>query len=212
MYLIFDFDGTLADSFRDVIDKFNFLADKYHFRQISADETSSLRDLTSPELIKYLRIPIYKIPAVIFEARKNMREEIHALRPFEGLPAVLHKLYEQGLFLGILTSNSVENVEMWLRQQNMRHYFKFIHSESNFFGKTRVLKKICKTHKIDKSKAFYIGDETRDIEAAKQCNMLSIAVTWGFNSEKALLKHQPNYIAQKPQDILTILETLSIKQ
>lgn len=208
MYLIFDFDGTIANSFYDVVDKFNLLAQKYHFRQITEDEISSLRDLTSTELIKHLRIPLYKLPAVIFEARKHMREEIHNLRPFEGLPEVLHKLYEQGYILGIVTSNSVENVEMWLAQQNMLHYFAFIHSESNFFGKTRVLKKICRSHKIDKSQAFYIGDETRDIDAARQCQMQSIAATWGLSSEKALMQHNPTYLAHKPEDLLNILQSL----
>jgi phosphoglycolate phosphatase-like HAD superfamily hydrolase len=46
--------------------------------------------------------------------------------------------------------------------------------------------------------------ETRDIEAAQSNDIYSIAVTWGFNSEKILLQHQPHYIARKPEDILAI--------
>ena len=61
------------------------------------------------------------------------------------------------------------------------------------------------SYKIDKSKAYYIGDETRDIEAAKKNHIKSIAVTWGYNSETALEKYDPSYIAKTPKDLLTIL-------
>lgn len=202
MYLIFDFDGTLVDSFSAIIEKFNLLASDFNFRKVSIEEIETLRNLNSKELIKYLKIPIYKMPRVLHRARKYFQEEMHKLFPFAGIPQTLHELSIAGFTLGIVTSNSRENVTSWLTQHDMRKYFKFIHVESNYFGKKRILKKVMRTNKIEK--AFYIGDETRDIEAAKQCNILSIAVTWGFNSEKILTQCHPNYIARVPDDILKI--------
>jgi phosphoglycolate phosphatase len=204
-YLIFDFDGTLVDSFRAVIEKFNLLADEFKFRKISSDEVDSLRDLTSRELIKYLKIPMYKIPSVLRCARKHMTSEMRVLLPFANLPEVLHKLYNNKVALGILTSNSSDNVTEWLEHNKMQRLFNFIHVESSYLGKHRILRKIIKTYKMDKSHTFYIGDETRDIDAAKKCGVYSVAVTWGFNSEKILSQHQPHYILRKPEDILTII-------
>ena len=86
----------------------------------------------------------------------------------------------------------------------IHHFFNFIHDESNHFSKRYLLKKTLKKYKIDKSKVFYIGDETRDIEAAKRNNIQSIAVTWGYNSEKVLLKHLPTYLAKQPEYLLAI--------
>lgn len=185
-YLIFDFDGTLVDSFRTVMEKFNLLADEFNFRKINGDKIDGLRDLTSRELIQYLKIPIYKIPSVLRSARKHMRSEMQALLPFTNLPAILQELHDMKIPLGILTSNSAENVTRWLERNKMEHLFNFIHIESSYFGKNRILRKILKKYKIDKSQTFYIGDETRDVEAAKECGIYSIAVTWGFNSEKIL--------------------------
>ena len=71
-------------------------------------------------------------------------------------------------------------------------------------AKKRILRKILKAYKIDKSQAFYIGDETRDIDAAKGSDINSVAVTWGFNSATVLARHQPQFIVQKPEDLLTI--------
>jgi len=54
---------------------------------------------------------------------------------------------------------------------------------------------------------FYIGDETRDIDAAQQCNIPSIAVAWGFNSEQTLMRSKPSYLAKTPHDLLRIIST-----
>lgn len=210
MYLIFDFDGTLVDSFPNAVEVFNLLAEDYGFRKIKADEIASLKDLNSTEFVKYLKVPIYKIPRVIYRARKEINKKMPELLPFDDIPRVLAGLQEMGFYLGILTSNSRENVEGWLEHNKMRHLFKFIHSESSFFGKGRVLRKICKAYGIDRSKAFYIGDETRDIEAAKQNGMRSIAVTWGFNSEWVLSRCHPEYLARNPEDLLVIFGMMEI--
>jgi len=202
--LIFDFDGTLVDSFDAVIKKFNSLAEEFNFRYIQDNEISGLKDLTSKELIKYLKIPIYKIPQVLIRARALLRSEIASLPAFVNLQEVIKQLHAMDINLGILTSNSSENVAAWLKSNNMQHLFHFTHNESNYFGKKYILRKIIKTYKMKKSSTFYIGDETRDIEAAKACDINAIAVTWGFNSEKILAQHQPNFMARKPADILNI--------
>lgn len=203
-HLIFDFDGTLVDSFHTVINTFNLLADEFHFRKIDSHEIEAMRDLTSRELIKFLNIPIYKIPRIIRKARKELHHDIPLLPTFANLSSVLHTLHHSNISLGILTSNSEENVIDWLNTQHLKHLFKFIHVESHYFGKKRVLKKIITSNNIQESNVFYIGDETRDIDAAKACHINSIAVTWGFNSEKILSKHQPHFIARKPEDLLSI--------
>lgn len=203
-HFIFDFDGTLVDSFAKVIDKFNILADEFHFRKISQAESIKLRDLNSKELLQYLQIPIYKMPSILYKARKTIKNEIPMLMPFKNIPQVLQQLHSANFSLSILTSNSEENVINWLEIHNMDNLFSFIHTESNFFGKNRVLKKMLRKHGIEKEQTFYVGDETRDIDAAKENDIYSIAVTWGFNSEKILTQHQPDYIATKPEDFLVI--------
>ena len=206
MHLIFDFDGTLVDSFCCVIDVFNALAVDFNFRKIAQDEVDGLRDLTAKELIKSLNIPIYKLPAVLYKAKIYMRNEMHHLKPFLDIPQALHELYDSGFYLGIVTSNSEQNVTSWLSDHEISSYFKFIHSAPNYLGKGKTLKKIMGINKLDEKTACYIGDETRDIEAAKQCGIPSIAVTWGFNSEKIISEHNPHYLVRKPEDILKIFQ------
>lgn len=204
MYLIFDFDGTLIDSFKGAIDIFNGLAEEFNLRKVKASETALIRDLNSNELVKFLQIPLYKLPLVIYRAQKKIRNDLLDLTPFTNLPDVLRKLHKAGWSLGILSSNSSENVSDWLTHHNIKHLFSFLHSESSYFGKNRILKKLLKLHNIDKSRVYYFGDETRDIEAAKFNNIFAVGVTWGFNSATALKQCQPHFIANQPEDILAI--------
>jgi len=205
---IFDFDGTLVDSFQAIIKQFNFLAREFGLQTVDEESLEVLKNLNSKELIQYFKIPIYKIPEVLLKIRRELTSEMPVLSIFQGLSQVLHELHERGIFLGILTSNSFENVSAWLKKNSIDSLFEFIHIESTLFGKSRVLKRIMKSYGIDHSRALYIGDETRDIEAAHKCGMNSIAVTWGFNSEDMLQKHKPCYIARKPEDILTICDEM----
>src|SRR5690554_6343037 len=116
MYLIFDFDGTVIDSFKCAIHIFNQLADEFRFNKVDSNEIDDLKHLTSMELIKYFKIPLYKIPTVLLQARKKMRAEILTLLPFSQLPPMLQQIHDKQIAMGILTSNSVENVSTWLQR------------------------------------------------------------------------------------------------
>ena len=203
--IIFDFDGTLADSFSTAMQKLILLADQFNFRKINQNEIDGLKDLTSQEIIKYLKIPFYRLPVVLHHAREYMRDEIPVLSTFMNLPEVLNELHLD-CSLGILTSNSYENVVSWLAGHKIRHLFDFIHAESCYFGKKYILKKLMKSYKMESFQTFYVGDETRDIDAAKKCKINSIAVSWGFNSEATLVKNKPDYFARTPNEILTIIK------
>lgn len=205
MHLIFDFDGTLVDSFNCVMEKSMLLAEEYNFRKIDPREIIYLRDLTTKEIIQYLQIPLYIIPQIIYKIRKSLQSEMKKLHPIPHMPYVLEKLHDAGFSMSILTSNSVENVQIWLEEQNLHRFFDSTFIESSFLSKKYVLKKTLRNYRWDRSRLFYIGDETRDIDAAKQNKVDSIAVTWGYNSEKALLQYQPIHIARHPDDLLKIL-------
>lgn len=207
--LLFDFDGTLVDSFNCVVLQANLLADKYNFRKIKPEEIESLHHLSSLQIIKLLRVPYYFIPSLIYQLKKTLYSEMLALNPVNHIYDVLEVLYQEEIPLAILTSNSKRNVEKWLHHNQMHHFFKFIQAEANYFNKRNLLKKTIRTYKMNPSCTYYIGDESRDIEAAKQCQINSIAVTWGYQSEKILIQSQPTYLVRNPSELLKICRNLS---
>ncbi len=208
-HLIFDFDGTLVDSLGCALDAYNALAADFGLRKITANEIDDLKNMNTTALIKYMKIPLYKIPAALYKARTYMRYEMRTLKPFPGIIQVLNELSGAGCSLGILTSNSEQNVVSWLECHGIATCFNFVTSSPSYFGKGKTLKKIIKLNKINVNNAYYIGDETRDIDAAKQCGVSSIAVTWGFNSEKIMAENNPDYLVHVPEDLLAILANKS---
>jgi phosphoglycolate phosphatase len=209
MHLLFDFDGTLINSFDCVMQKAILLAEEHKFKKISTQDIEKLRDLSSTEIIRFFQIPTYKIPMLISQMRKHLHQEISTLMPISGMQEILENLYNAKFTIGILTSNSIDNVNSWLDINQLRHFISFVHTESRFFTKRRLIKKTLKKYNIERSKAVYIGDETRDIEAAKKNRISSIGVTWGYNSEAAIAKYQPTFIAKNPADIIAWCESRS---
>ncbi len=204
--LIFDFDGTLADTLSAAVSVYNDLAETYSLKKISADEIPALQEFELKELLNHLGVSKLRLPSLLNKGRKALRADITKLNFIEGLTDILPLLREQCSCFGILTSNSTENVEAFLEDKGMRELFTFISSTSKLSGKHKHLRAIEKTFSLDRSQMLYIGDETRDIRASQKAGIHVAAATWGFNSSSALIRQNPNYILESPQDLFKVCE------
>lgn len=202
--IIFDFDGTLVDSLGEIIRLFNERAADFNLRKIGGSDIDYLRGKTPQELIKEFKVPLYKIPFIAQKVRTELSQSVEKLSLFPGIKEVLETLDKKGYLLAILTSNSRENVDKFLKYHNLQ-MFDHIFSENNIFGKSQALSKVLKQLGYVPDDIFYIGDEVRDIEACKKNSIECIAVTYGFNSKDALQKSKPTHIIDKPEDILKII-------
>jgi len=206
-YIYFDFDGTLADSLGLGIEIANYLAPKHGFESIDISKIEHYRSLSSQELVKEFKVPFFKLPILAPIFKIEMKKRIEHLKPIDGVPEML-KLFAEKYYLGILTSNNVDNVEHFLDKYGLRSYISDIRSEFQLFGKHNSLKKIISHHNINKKQIIYVGDETRDIEATNKAKIKSVAVTWGFNSDKALKRFKPDKIAYTTEDIISFVESI----
>ncbi len=202
--IIFDFDGTIADSLIKGIEITNKIARQLNIRTIKEEEIEHLRNLTPYELIKYMGIPLFKIPVLVARYHKETNEIIDTLKPYPGMPEVINTLAEK-YTLGILSSNSEENINKFLQNNNLDKKFSFVSSQPSLFGKSASLKRIMRLHNLKPEEIIYIGDEVRDIQSAQKARIKIISVTWGGNSRRLLEQFQPDYLADEPEDILSIL-------
>jgi phosphoglycolate phosphatase len=198
--LIFDFDGTLANTFELVIEAVNSLANEYHFERLSSSQIDYLRGLPAHKVLNVLDVSWYHIPELIIKIQRYMKSRMHTVHLYPGIAETLSMLNAKGFSLGIITSNSRENVEILLEKNNCNH-FHFIRSAKHIFGKAKALNKVIKQHGLDKNQVFYIGDEVRDIDAAQQCGIKSIAVSWGFNKKSLLLSSEPDLLVDNMHEL-----------
>jgi phosphoglycolate phosphatase-like HAD superfamily hydrolase len=61
---------------------------------------------------------------------------------------------------------------------------------------------------LNPEEVVYVGDETRDIEAAKKSQIKVIAVTWGFNSKQVLAAQNPDFLIDRPEELIKVIESL----
>jgi len=207
--IIFDFDGTIADTVDALVSIANGLAQKFGYIPITQEELALLRNLNSREIIKYSGISILKIPFLVKKVKSELKSKIKELKPISGIKETLLVLNNNGYKLGIITSNSQENVTDFLRVNDLDNLFDFVYSGVTIFGKTTIINNVLKQKQIKPQEVIYVGDETRDIEASKKANIKVIAVTWGFNSQEVLAKQNPDFLIQEPYELLEVIKGLS---
>jgi phosphoglycolate phosphatase len=206
--LIFDFDGTIADTFDTVVNIGNNLAIEYGYRKFEFDDIVKFRNFTSKEVIQKCGVSFFQLPFLLKQVKKRLNSQIKYLMPISGMKEVLIELDRQGHKLGIITSNSPENVNLFLEKNNLKSAFSFIISGTTLFGKHRIINSCIKTYHLNPAKVIYVGDETRDIEAARKSKVKAIAVTWGFNFQDVLAQHKPDFLIDRPNKLLQVLQSL----
>jgi phosphoglycolate phosphatase len=204
--VIFDFDGTIADTVDALVSIANRLAVEFGYIQITPEELTLLRNLHSREIIKYSGISIFKIPFLVKKVKSELKSRIQELKPIPGMKEALTILKNDGHRLGIITSNSQENVTAFLKANDLDNLFEFIQSGVTIFGKTTIINNVLRQKQLKPQEVIYVGDETRDIEASKKANIKVIAVTWGFNSQEILTKENPNFLINHPRELLEVIK------
>lgn len=201
--IIFDFDGTIADSFDYVSD---FLAREAGKAPLSPEEKKQLRGLSMSGMARKLGYPMWRQPWLFLKGRARMHKTIRNLNPFAGMAELIRKLHSEGHELFIVSANSTRNVKSFAHKQKIDKYFVEIYGNAGFFNKAPALRGLIKRQNLEMSRAVYIGDEQRDVEAAKAADMKAIAVSWGFASRDNLKALKPTALADTPAELMRVLE------
>jgi phosphoglycolate phosphatase len=200
-HIVFDFDGTIADSIDFFID---FLAKEARLGHLDQARRDSVYGLTLPNVAHKLGHPWRRIPGLFFEGRRKLGDSIEDIRIFPGAAETLRKLAANGHHLFIVSSNSVPNIQKFLAQHDLLDLFEDIVGNVVIF-KAPALRRLLRKYHIDKTQCWYVGDEIRDIQAAHVIGISSVAVSWGFAHENDLLDQHPTCIAKKPAEIMEMI-------
>ncbi len=202
--LIFDFDGTIADTFFIAVDVFRKLATGRH--PTSDKEIEALRSLSAKDAIRRVGARWWHLPYIIYYARKAVQRRQDEVKPINGIEPVLKELHRRGHSLYIVSSNSTKNVHRFLKENNFEAYFDGAYGGIGLFAKAGGLRKIAQRHGLSLEDCHYIGDEARDVEAARRAHMACVAVSWGYNNVAGLKRAHPDIIVNKPKELLNLFK------
>lgn len=180
---IFDFDGTLADSFPFFVSVFNQVADRHAFNRIHPQELDSLRKQGAREIMAHLGMPRWKLPMAARTFMSLMKQHQRSIPLFNDIADTLRHLDEKGLILAVVSSNSRENITHILGP-SCRHIRAF-ECGASIFGKASRLRRVMRKFDVAQEQVIYIGDQPMDGEAAATAGIAFGAVAWGYGAREA---------------------------
>ena len=205
MTIIFDFDGTIANSYDYVLD---FLTDQAGLVRLEGAPRQALHGQSMVAMARELGHSRWRLPILFVRGKRIITRAIYQVEPFEGMAEVVRKLHAEGHELFVLSSNNLINVRKFLHRHDLHEYFLEIYGGVGMFGKAPALRKLLKEQQLKLEDSLYIGDELRDVEAAQSIGMRILAVLWGFAKPHDILLLKPTAIAETPTDIIKRIEEL----
>ncbi|WP_027575343.1 HAD-IA family hydrolase [Bradyrhizobium sp. WSM1743] len=199
---IFDLDGTLADSFPWFLRTINDVADRFNFRRVAIEEIEELRRASSREILARLEVPLWKLPAIARHARRLKAEAAAEISLFAGVEAMLRTVAENGVQLALVTSDSEANAREKLGEAAA--LFAHFDCSASLFGKAAKFRRVIRRAGVEPSKVISIGDEVRDIEAARAVGIACGAVCWGYAAPAALRALGPDHVFERMDEIASM--------
>jgi phosphoglycolate phosphatase len=199
--VIFDFDGTLADSaawFRGVI---NGVALRHGFKTVSDEDIARLRRQDNRAIIRHLGVPAWKIPAVANHMRRLAARDADAIPLFEGAEELLRGLKRHGITVALVSSNREDNVRRIMGPE-VAGLVDVFECGASLFGKAAKFRRVLRRTGIEPGETIAIGDEDRDIEAAAAAGVASGAVAWGYADPDFLRGRSPTLLFERMDDIV----------
>ena len=202
--VLWDFDGTLADTLTSGLESYNEVADRCGFARV--EDPSLVRDMSMREFLRAHRVPFWRVPFLVRELVARQSQRMPGVRLYPGVVDVLQRLHHLACPVGIVSTNSAENIRLALRANQCEQNVDFIVGSVRLFGKKRALRRVFAQRCVPPQQVLYIGDEVRDIEAGLAAGVHVAAVTWGSNSQALLASRSPTYLVASPAQLLSILQ------
>ncbi len=203
--IIFDFDGTIADTLDAVVNIVNEHSEYFGYKKVTKQDIPYLQGKKPREILSHLGISVFKLPSWVRKIHSEINKEITNMTPTVNISPLLSEMsVDNDIHLGILTSNTQENVKQFL-VKNELDFFEFVRTGKSVFGKSYMINKIIKQQHLNQDDVFYVCDEVRDIEAARKSGIKSVAVTWGYNTKNALVKENPDFLATSLDELKEII-------
>lgn len=202
--VIFDFDGTLADSTSWMVANLNRIARRHRFREVTAAEIEALRGRGTREIMAYLGVKSWQLPFIANDMRKMSALDAASIPLYPGVPDLVRDLSDAGVTLAVVSSNGEKTVRKVLGPA--RHFFDVFSCGAPLFGKARKLRSVARRVAAAATRVLCVGDETRDVEAAKACGFDSAAVTWGYATVAALASANPTFKVGNVAELRALLE------
>jgi len=216
-YVFFDWGYTLISKFKNVDNEINSILSKYNLvwndifkKWKNYQILNSLGKISEREIYEELSL-ILNISKEDLEKIDMLLLNSHILD--DETKSIITKLYEKGYYLGIISNNSIRNVNYILEREDIKKYFKKIIISEEVGERKPNIKVYVKAFedipKNEYSKIAFVSDELlEDLSGAK---ILGIDTIWFDQNienkwkKKEEILIEPDYIIKSMDEILDIV-------
>ena len=185
---------------------FNQLSDEFGYRRLASPEQYvELFHQSTPAIMKTVGLSLFKLPRLVYEGKRLFRENLNQVKVFKGLAEVLAQLAKSHRLV-IISSNLRELIEEFLERHGLRQHFELVLGAERGEGKFKLLKHYLAQSGGRPEDAWLVCDTTRDVKDGLKLGLKVIAVTWGYHDPKALRRERPNFVVDRPEELLEIIE------
>lgn len=213
--IIFDLDGTLLDTLRDIGEAMNRVLTAQGFPKHAIDAYKYFVGNGAKPLVHDTLPETARSPEMVEHYLKIFLEDYGQnwsvnTRPYPGVSELLDALRAQGRKMSIFT-NKPQQFALNCVDRLLPHWsFDHIVGQQDGFPRKpdpAGALRIAKSWGIPPSEILYIGDTGTDMQTAVAAGMCPVGVLWGFRERKELEEHGAQLVLERPQDLLSFLES-----
>ncbi len=201
--VIFDFDGTIADSLLGVLAVY----ERSSRRSVpkTTQEVDGFRRKSLLRIALDLHIPLYKIVWLALFGRRDFRKHVDKVSVYKGMGKVLKDLHAAEVPVHIVSVNTAESIYDFLRVHGLEQYVRSVYGKAFFLNKAPRLRSLIRQEGYKRDEIYYVGDEVLDIKSARRAGVRCAAVSWGYNSRNALERHEPAWLIDTSAQLAEVL-------
>lgn len=211
-YVIFDFDGTIADTSEGVTASIIYALESYGI-EVPSEEV--LRRFFGPPLVagfmKNVNVDEETAEKLTAKYRQLYNDNaMYLLELYDGMGELLERLKEDKIKMAIASSKPRKFFDRLLRHLEITDYFDAVSGASlddKDSGKKEIIENACNILGVeDKSEVIMVGDRHYDINGAKEAGIKCIAVTFGFGSREEFEEAGADYIVDSPKEVYELIK------
>jgi phosphoglycolate phosphatase len=209
--VVFDLDGTLVNSLRDIAESLNECLDLLGLPQWPIDRYRYMVGEGVPILCRRAigdSYPHYLNRLIeLARARYRVRSMVHT-QPYPGVFEAVAALRRGGIRLGVLSNKPHDMTCRMVRHFWTDGEFDFVQGyveERHRKPDPYYLQRICSLAEVKPCDAVLVGDTPTDVHTAANAGAAMLAVTWGFRTRDDLLAAGAQRLVSSPADMLAVL-------
>lgn len=194
--LIFDWDGTLANSIGRIVESMHIASDRTGFARRDDFAVKGIIGLGLPEAIRSLYPEIADDELSVF--RQHYADHYIALEAepsplFDGVADTLQALRDEGYHLAVATGKARRGLDRVLKSHGWDDYFDITRAADETASKPHplMLEQILAYCNVRAEQALMVGDSSFDLQMARNAGMGSVAVSYGAQTIEALRAFEP---------------------